>query len=123
MSDFLKYKGYLGSVGYSADDNCLFGKVMFIKSLLMYEGETLQELETMFHQVIDEYLEQCQADGIKPNVPCSGVLNLRLEHNRHLAVAEQANRLGISINDLICSAIDKRLNQESLSKSSTLQNI
>lgn len=63
MSDFLKYKGYLGSVEYSADDNCLFGKVMFIKSLLMYEGETLQELEEMFHETIDEYLADCEAEG------------------------------------------------------------
>ena len=110
MSDFLKYKGYLGSVEYSADDNCLFGKVMFIKSLLMYEGETLQELEEMFHETIDEYLADCEAEGIKPNGPCSGVLNLRLGHSRHLAVAEQANKLGVSINELICSAIDTRLN-------------
>jgi len=110
MSDFMKYKGYLGSVEYSADDKCLFGKVMFIKSLLMYEGETLQELESMFHETIDEYLSACEADGVKPNTPCSGVLNLRLGHDRHLAVAEQAGKLGVSINDLICSAIDMRLN-------------
>lgn len=110
MSDFMKYKGYLGSVEYSADDNCLFGKVMFIKSLLMYEGDTLQELETMFRQTVDEYLGACEADGIKPNTPCSGVLNLRLGHDRHLAVAEQASKMGVSINDLICSAIDTRLN-------------
>lgn len=45
MGDFLKYKSFLSSVEYSVDDNCLFGKVMFIKSLLTYEGETLQELE------------------------------------------------------------------------------
>lgn len=110
MSDFMKYKGYLGSVEYSADDHCLFGKVMFIKSLLMYEGETIQELECMFHETIDEYLKNCEADGVKPNVPCSGVLNLRLGHTRHLAVAEQASKQGMSINDFICSAIDKRLN-------------
>lgn len=110
MGDFLKYKSFLSSVEYSVDDNRLFGKVMFIKSLLTYEGETLQELEKIFHQTIDNYLADCQAEGIKPNVPCSGVLNLRLGHSRHLAVAEQANKLGVSINELICSAIDTRLN-------------
>lgn len=109
MSDFMKYKGYLGSVEYSADDNCLFGKVMFIKSLLMYEGQTLSEIESLFHETIDEYLKDCEREGIKPNKPCSGVLNLRLGHHRHLAVAEQANKLGVSINDFICSAIDEHL--------------
>ena len=72
MGDFLKYKSFLSSVEYSVDDNRLFGKVMFIKSLLTYEGETLQELEKIFHQTIDNYLADCQAEGIKPNVPCSG---------------------------------------------------
>ena len=61
MGDFLKYKSFLSSVEYSVDDNCLFGKVMFIKSLLTYEGETLQELEKIFHQTIDNYLADCQA--------------------------------------------------------------
>ncbi len=109
MSDFMKYKGYQGSVEYSAEDHVLFGKVMFIKSLLIYEGETLSELETMFHQTIDEYLKECEEEGIAPNIPCSGTLNLRLGHKRHLAIAEQAYKQGISINDLICSAIDTRL--------------
>lgn len=76
MIDFLKYKGYLGSVEYSTEDKCFFGKVMFIKSLLIYEGETLQELEEMFRQTIEEYLADCKREGIKQNVPRSGVLNL-----------------------------------------------
>lgn len=78
----MKYKGFFGSVEYSADDHCFFGKVMFIKSLLMYEGQTLQELETMFHKTIDEYLKNCKTDGLKPNASCPEDLNLRLGHNR-----------------------------------------
>ena len=69
MSDFMEYKGYQGSVEYSAEDNIHYGKVQFIKSLLMYEGETLDELKEMFHQVIDEYLQFCKENGIHPNQP------------------------------------------------------
>ena len=69
MSDFMEYKGYQGSVEYSAEDDILYGKVQFIKSLLMYEGETLHELKEMFHQVIDEYLQFCEENGIHPNQP------------------------------------------------------
>ena len=106
MSDLMQYKGYQGSVEYSDEDKILFGKVQFIKSLLMYEGNTIEELEQSFHQVIDEYLEECKVDGIKPNRPCSGVLNVRLGHQRHLAVAINAQKMGVSINDLICKAVD-----------------
>ena len=69
MSDFMEYKGYQGSVEYSVEDDILYGKVQFIKSLLMYEGETLHELKEMFHQVIDEYLQFCEENGIHPNQP------------------------------------------------------
>lgn len=48
MSDLLSYKNYNGTVEYSREDNCLFGKVVGIKSLLSYEGNSVQELEQDF---------------------------------------------------------------------------
>ena len=36
---FLKYKGYTGSVEYSEEDNCLYGKVQGMsKHAITYEG-------------------------------------------------------------------------------------
>lgn len=51
---------------YSKEDNCLFGKVIGIKSLLSYEGDSIGELESDFKNVIDEYLEDCKERNIKP---------------------------------------------------------
>ena len=45
MTNTIKYKGYTGSVVISEEDNCLFGKVLFIRSLLSYEGRTLEEIK------------------------------------------------------------------------------
>ncbi len=45
MTNTIKYKGYTGSVEISEEDNCLFGKVLFIRSLLSYEGWTLEEIK------------------------------------------------------------------------------
>ena len=38
----LTYKGYIGSIEVSEDDNCLFGKVLDLpnNTLISYEGET-----------------------------------------------------------------------------------
>ena len=42
---YLKYKGYTGSVEYSEDDKCLFGKVQGMsKDSITYEGSTVEEL-------------------------------------------------------------------------------
>lgn len=64
--NMLTHKGYCGSVEYSKEDDCLFGRVMFIRSLLTYEGQTLAELKADFEGVVDEYLADCKADGRTP---------------------------------------------------------
>lgn len=64
--DFLEYKGYKGSVEYSKEDNCLFGKVQGMsKALILYEGNTLEELRKDFENGVDSYLEACKADGVE----------------------------------------------------------
>lgn len=57
MNNILEYKGYSGTVEYSADDNVLFGKVIGIKSLISYEGQSVDELRADFEYAVDEYLE------------------------------------------------------------------
>lgn len=53
----LKYKGYTGSVDYSEEDNCLYGKVLGIsKNMITYEGQDVNELRKDFEGAIDDYL-------------------------------------------------------------------
>ena len=59
----LKYKGYTGSVEYSETDGVFYGRVLGIRSLLSYEGETLNELKHDFHELIDDYLQTCKKEG------------------------------------------------------------
>ena len=57
---FLKYKNYTGSVEFNDIDKILFGKVLGIRGLISYEGQTVDELEQDFKSGIDEYLEACK---------------------------------------------------------------
>lgn len=52
----LYYRGYIGNVRYSQDDNCFYGIVQNIKGLVTYEGTTLEELEKDFQEVVDDYI-------------------------------------------------------------------
>ena len=53
--DCLEYKGYYGTVEFSKEDNCLFGKVKGMgKDLIVYEGKTIDELSEDFKQCIDD---------------------------------------------------------------------
>ena len=63
--DYLEYKGYKGSVEFSTEDNCLFGKVQGMsEALILYEGQTLDELRKDFEEGIDSYIEGRKADGV-----------------------------------------------------------
>lgn len=66
MNAVLAYKGYYGSMEYSEEDSCLFGKVAGIKSLISYEGASGEELKREFEAAIDEYLADCQKRGMEP---------------------------------------------------------
>jgi len=52
----MKYKDFLGSVQYSVEDECYFGKILSINDLYSYEGSDTIELENAFHEAVDEYL-------------------------------------------------------------------
>ena len=56
MKNTIEYKGFIGNVEFSTEDNLYFGKVLGINSLVSYEGTTMTELVEDFHNAVDEYL-------------------------------------------------------------------
>lgn len=65
MKNWMNYKGYIGSVEFSEEDNVFYGKAQGIHSLISYEGTNVNELASDFHSAVDEYLESCRQDGTK----------------------------------------------------------
>lgn len=107
---FLKYKGYTGSVEYSEEDNCLFGKVQgMTKDSITYEGNTVDELTEDFHGAVDDYIQLCVEKGIEPRKPYSGVLNVRLTPEIHSGAAMAASKEGITVNAFIKNAVARAL--------------
>ena len=101
----MTYKGYLGSVEYSHEDNCLFGKVLFIRSLLSYEGQSVAELEADFRQVVDEYLADCKEHGWTPEKPFEGSFNVRVPSEVHRKLAMAAEARGESLNKYVAEVL------------------
>lgn len=63
---------------FSEEDGIFYGKVMGIRSLISYEGESAKELLDDFHGAIDDYLETCKAEGKQPEIAFKGSFNIRL---------------------------------------------
>ncbi len=51
-NDLLEHRGYYGSVQYSAEDDCLIGKVEFIDDLILFNAEDVPSLKAAFVEAV-----------------------------------------------------------------------
>jgi predicted HicB family RNase H-like nuclease len=105
MNNVMEYKGYCGTVEYSASDKVLYGKVVGVKSLISYEGESLQSLREDFEGAVDVYLELCAEGRVEPEKPFKGSFNIRIGSDLHRKAALIASSQGLSLNTLVEEAI------------------
>jgi len=69
MSSTLHYRGYDGSVQYSAEDKMLHGRILCSRDMISFGGADLIELEANFRDAVDEYLDFCAETGRTPDEP------------------------------------------------------
>lgn len=110
MSNTMEYKGYTGSVEFSEDDAVLYGKVQGIRSLISYDGSTVEELIQSFHDSIDDYLALCEETGDEPETAYKGSFNVRIGSDRHRRAAIYAINHHLTLNAFIAEAVDDKLN-------------
>ncbi len=110
MKNIMEYKGYVGSVEFSESDGVFFGKVQGIRSLISYEGTNAKELVSDFHGAVDDYLEHCEQEGISPEMPYKGSLNVRFRKaETHRRAAIYAITHNQSLNSFIEEAVEEKL--------------
>ena len=105
MSDLMEYKGYYGTVEYSAADNVLFGKVIGIIGLISYMGNDLSSLKSDFEGAIDDYLDMCAEEGVEPQKAYKGKFNVRVSPELHKTLALYAAAHGQTLNSTVEEAI------------------
>ena len=106
---YLDYKGYSGSIEYSEEDGLLYGKVLGIKGLLSYEGETGKDLEADFKEAINVYLADCKAENKTPEKPFKGSFNVRIPSTLHQRAALLAMEAKVSLNAFVAESIRSRV--------------
>lgn len=113
MNNFMKYKGYIGSVEFSESDGLFYGKVQGIRSLISYEGTTASELLSDFHGAVDDYLALCEEEGVPPETAYKGSLNVRFKNRElHRRAAIYAMTHEQSLNSFIEEAVEEKLAQK-----------
>jgi predicted HicB family RNase H-like nuclease len=109
MKDVLRYKDFIGSVHFSADDDCFFGKIEGIDDLVSFEGRDVNGLKRSFREAVEDYVELCRAAGKPLQKSCKGSFNVRMPADLHRKAARKSALLGISLNQLVRRAIEKEV--------------
>ena len=69
MNQCLAYRGYRGTINFSEELQCFYGKIDDIALLVCYEGDTRTSLEEAFERAVDDYLLNCARLGRDPERP------------------------------------------------------
>ena len=94
----MKYNGYAARIEYDAHDRIFVGHLVGVRDIVGFHGESVEELETAFHEAVDNYLASCTKLGQQPNKPVSGKILLRVSPEIHSAVIMVAESEGKSLN-------------------------
>ena len=106
----LKYKGYIGTVDISLEDNVFFGRIDGINALVNFEGETVEDLKKAFEEAVDDYLIYCEEEGVEPEKSYSGQFNVRIDPGVHKKIARIAVETGNSINNVVGELLKNGVN-------------
>lgn len=112
MKEQITYKGYHGSVGFSAEDEIFYGKVEGVNDLITFEGDSVKTLKKSFEEAVEDYLETCKQIGKDPQKTYKGSFNVRIGSELHQKAANFANRKRISLNDFVKKAITSAIKNE-----------
>ncbi len=91
----MSHKGYTARVELDDRDGIFVGRLLGIRSIISFHGETVAELRAEFEKAVDDYLAECAELGVSPHKPASGKLLLRVPpevHTRALVVAQAAGK-------------------------------
>jgi predicted HicB family RNase H-like nuclease len=109
MKDKLKYKDFIGSVHFNADDDVFYGKIEGIDSLISFEGKSVNELKESFEQAVDDYLDICEQTGKMPLRSFNGTFNIRISPELHRKISQKSYTLGLPINKIVQHAIEREV--------------
>jgi predicted HicB family RNase H-like nuclease len=111
MKDVLRYKDFIGSVHFSAADDCFYGKIEGLDDLVTFEGRDVDELKRSFREAAEDYIDLCRRAGKPLFKSYGGTFNIRMPAELHQKAAKKSALLGISLNQLVQRAVEKEVRE------------
>lgn len=93
----LSYKGYEARVEFDAEDDLLIGHIAVANDVVGFHADTVEGLEAVFHEAVDDYLATCEKIGKPPERACSNRPSIQISPQVHARAALAAERSGKSL--------------------------
>ena len=103
----MNHKGYTARVEFDERDSIFVGRVLGLHTMISFHGETVAELRSAFETAIEEFLQDCKEQGIRPEKPASGKLMLRVPPEVHGAALVAAQAAGKSLNQWATEVLEE----------------
>ena len=105
----MTFKGYTARLEYDERDNLFVGRVLGLRSIISFEGSSVDQLRLAFEVAINDYLAECQEQGVTPEKPASGKLLLRLAPELHGQAMVAAKAAGKSLNQWVAEVLHREV--------------
>ena len=105
----MSYRGYTARIEFDERDNIFVGRVLGLRSIISFHGQTVEELRVQFATAMDDYVSDCQEQGISPEKPASGKLLLRVTPEIHSQALIKAQSTGKSLNQWATEALERAM--------------
>ncbi len=106
----MKHRGYTARIEFDDRDNIFVGRILGIRAIIGFHGETVADLHTAFVEAVDGYLETCTKNDRAPQKPASGRLMLRVPPEIHSAALVASQSAGMSLNQWAAGVLKKAVN-------------
>ncbi|NML16131.1 type II toxin-antitoxin system HicB family antitoxin [Azohydromonas caseinilytica] len=94
----MTHKGYTARIDFDERDDIFVGRVLGLRTIISFHADNVARLRAEFEAAVDDFLRDCEEQGIKPEKPASGRLLLRVPPEVHGAALVAAQAAGKSLN-------------------------
>ncbi len=91
----MSHQGYTARIEYDERNHIFVGRILGIRAIISFQGQSVNELRKEFERAIDDDLAECAEKAVSPEKPASGKLLLRVApevHGRALVVAQASGK-------------------------------
>lgn len=105
----MRYKDYEAVISFDDDDQVFHGRVINVRDMISFHGESVDELKAAFIEAVDDYLADCTEQGLDPDKPFSGKFVVRVKPDVHRKAAILAAREDVSLNAWLANALEEKI--------------